>query len=427
MSKQLYFLTLIILYFLLVYSNTAAQQDIQTLEGRIAFVGRDHNVYTIDLQSDTVYQLTTDATQMRRYEWPTWSPGGQLAYFCCTLPFSNSLGLEAYISSQGVEPGELHYQSDDEVLTYAYWSPRDCIDEDCGGLALLLSRVESNQFGLRIIDRYGGDADIARGAPLYFSWSPDSSRLLLYRNNQAFEVVTLQSGEITSILESPGLIQAPSWSPVDDRLLLGLRGAGNTTNVTILAEDEIVTLASDIQGLVSFNWSPNGNFVAFRTLTRNGYGPLVVLDAVTGERIAFTAAEDVIAFFWSPDSTSIAYITPANAANEFSARYPWNGGEGIFLRQFQRRPQLSWSILQVSEGSTTQYTSFIPTDEMVYMLSYFDQFAQSHRVWSPDSSHIVFSEITAESKMVISVLDVNRADAVPFLISDGKIGIWSYE
>ena len=68
----------------------------------------------------------------------------------------------------------------------------------------------------------------------------------------------------------------------------------------------------------------------------------------------------------------------------------------------------------------------MPTTEMVYLLNFFDQFAQSHSVWSPDSAHIVYSQMISEQQQVISILDMTRPDTVPFNVAEGVIGIWSY-
>jgi TolB protein len=62
---------------------------------------------------------------------------------------------------------------------------------------------------------------------------------------------------------------------------------------------------------------------------------------------------------------------------------------------------------------------------MIYVLSFFDQFAQSHRIWSPDSAYLVYSEITGEDETVLSVLDIRRPDSTPIIVADGVIGFWS--
>jgi hypothetical protein len=69
---------------------------------------------------------------------------------------------------------------------------------------------------------------------------------------------------------------------------------------------------------------------------------------------------------------------------------------------------------------------FLPTRDMLYFLSFFDQFAQSHRLWSPDSRYLVYAELTSESRQLIHLLDTNDPAAWPLTLTEGQIGIWSY-
>lgn len=126
----------------------------------------------------------------------------------------------------------------------------------------------------------------------------------------------------------------------------------------------------------------------------------------------------MLAFFWSPDSDQIAYVTttavsPGSFSAKMSSARQGTGG-------------LSWSVLDVESGAVRSYGSFVPTEQMLYVLTYFDQFAQSHRLWSPDSRHLVYSEMTANSEAMISLLDTTQETSVPLFIAEGLVGIWSF-
>ncbi|MBC8170118.1 MAG: hypothetical protein H7X77_00530, partial [Anaerolineae bacterium] len=124
--------------------------------------------------------------------------------------------------------------------------------------------------------------------------------------------------------------------------------------------------------------------------------------------------------FWSPDSQSIAFITPARrSAGTFDASYT--------PRLQQPELELTWSLLDLSDGSSQRLASFNPTNEMIYVITYFDQFAQSHRLWSPDSRALVYGEVTAEGDLIISILDIAADRVVPYSIGQGVLGIWSYQ
>jgi len=144
---------------------------------------------------------------------------------------------------------------------------------------------------------------------------------------------------------------------------------------------------------------------------------------VTGELIANSDIESVYAFFWSPDSQHVAYVALATGSGQADA----NTMAIPVSEARQDAPDIGWSVLNVADSINRLYGTFAPTSEMVYLFNFFDQFAQSHQIWSPDSTHIVYGEISPEGKPIISILDMMQSDTVPSSVADGYIGIWSYE
>lgn len=398
--------------------------------GRIAYVGEDNNIYMLNPVDNSQIQLTDDAGQTRRYQWPTWSTDGRLAYFSLHLS-EGRVFMGAYVAEPGSAAGSLVYTGENELFNYAYWSPQNCgTGENCRDLAMLISSESEGMFVELLRDNGEGatsDTVGLGGPPFYYSWSPDGSRMLWQRGNRTFDVYDATTDAVIDTLSQiPGTILAPAWSPIDDRLLFGARGdeAGLTDLVIVGQGDEVQKLASGLQGLVSFSWSPDGNFVAYRVATRESFGPVFVVDAVTGETVARSPVNGVFAFFWSPDSQHIAYITLATSAGSFSA----STQSGIHLASIaqQQEPNgLAWSVLDIESKGVNRYGAFIPTEQMIYILTYFDQFAQSHRIWSPDSRHLLYSEMTREGP-VINLLDATQADSVPFSVAQGFIGVWSF-
>jgi TolB protein len=396
-------------------------QDIPPFTGAIAYIGGDSNVYTAKVEQGEVLtsQLTNDATIRRHYQFPTWSTDGRLAYFCCDPRFSGRSLVEVYITEDSSLAGKNVYQQQDEVFTYANWSPQNCDQgENCRYLAVLLG---GNREGFKVeLIRESGSWTAGTGSPFYFSWSPDGEEMLWQRNNQRVDVFSVLDNEISIELESPpGLFPAPMWSPVDDRLLIGVlnREEFSTRLVTIEGEGE-TTLVEDIQGVVAFNWSPDGEYIAYRVLNQQGYSALSVINAKTGEQVGSSEGENVIAFFWSPDSSKVAYVIPdLRAADTFDTS----------LQPVQQNTvELAWIVLDVVTGDIQRYSNFTPTSDMVYLFSYFDQFAQSHHLWSPDSRFLVYGE-NLNGESVISILDTGDANTVPFSLAEGVIGIWSYQ
>ncbi|GAB4522198.1 MAG: hypothetical protein OHK0046_34470 [Anaerolineae bacterium] len=421
--RKLFLVMLVLLSFVTVSADQTAPLDVP---GRIAYIGSDNNVYTVSLH-DTVeiVAMTADASRTRRYQWPTWSTSGKLAYFCCDSFYSARFATEVFVSPNGVDTAELVYEGDQETFTYANWSPEDCdAGAGCRELGVLLSQPEG-YFHVEVVrsSRAGSSSvTLGQGQPFYFSWSPDGRQMLWQRDARRLERYTLATQEVEKLRAFPGGMQAGDWSPVDDRLLFGELGEEeNTTDLVIFSDNDQLVLETGLQGLVSFNWSPDGNYVAYRVLRNDLISPVFVLDSVSGEVVAQSRSDNIVSFFWSPDSSKIAFVTITTGGGGFSAER----GQLVDQR-VQDVEGIVWGALDVEADTTRLYGSFIPTTEMIYMFNFFDQFAQSHSIWSPDSTHIVFSEFTPEGNSVVNVLDMTRADSVPFYIADGSIGIWSY-
>ncbi len=406
----------------------ASEKTLEQLPGQIAFVGSDRNIYTLNLFDDELTSLTDDAREDRRYQWPTWAIDGRLAYFCCETVTLDGVVLEVYVSQEGIQLGDLAYEAANEVFYHAYWSPVACSEsDDCRDLAILLNNLTEENLNIQIVRNQGSESSdfaIGGGQPFYYSWSPDGTKMLWQQDNRSLSIYEFETNTEQDLAQLPGFIQAPAWSPVDERLLFGAFNPDNqTTDLVIVSGDEMLTLEEGIEGLVSYNWSPDGRYVGYRILSDQRIGSLYVVDSVTGELIANSDIESVYAFFWSPDSQHVAYVALATGSGQADA----NTMAIPVSEARQDAPDIGWSVLNVADSINRLYGTFAPTSEMVYLFNFFDQFAQSHQIWSPDSTHIVYGEISPEGKPIISILDMMQSDTVPSSVADGYIGIWSYE
>ena len=88
---------------------------------------------------------------------------------------------------------------------------------------------------------------------------------------------------------------------------------------------------------------------------------------------------------------------------------------------------LTWNVLDLTSGASWQYyESFLPSRDMLYYLAYFDQFAQSHQLWSPDSRYLTYTALTEDGDAVIRLLDTDDPTRETIPVVEGQIGIWSY-
>jgi hypothetical protein len=408
---------LLVLFSIVVIPVFAIGEDTTSIPGKIALVGADYNVYTYNFAVSELIPLSQDATRTRHYQWPTWSTDGRIAYFCCDLRVAQAPDAQVYIAADSTLQGELVYEQSGAAVIYAYWSPANCTNsENCRDLALLVNDLRAGGLAIEMLQNSAEmttNRTIASGSPFYYHWNPDGTQLIFHRNSTRLDVFDIAQNDVSTAFDerSSGLFQTPAWSPVDSRVLFGVRGAApGQTNLAIADGAAVGTLLENLSGFVSFLWSPDGNYIAYRIFNQNDIGAVIVVDSRTGIEVSRSSADGIISFFWSPDSAKIAYLTISEQASG--------------------RVSVGWSVLNIELDSNVQYSSFVPTYEMGYLLQYFDQFSPSHRLWSPDSRYLVYSEVVEADggfSPQVSVIDVNQPAGSPVKISDGVFAVWSYE
>jgi TolB protein len=140
------------------------------------------------------------------------------------------------------------------------------------------------------------------------------------------------------------------------------------------------------------------------------FAGISILDPATGAQSNLT--EDwVLAFFWSPDGSRIAYVTPSD------------GGEG----------SIRWAVVSVADRDTFYLADFRPTQQQIIQYMFFDQYTQSHSPWSPDGTALVFSgtlgfqlirsELPFGPDTGVYVVSAARR-ARPVEVAKGTFGIW---
>ena len=121
---------------------------------------------------------------------------------------------------------------------------------------------------------------------------------------------------------------------------------------------------SSTLGNAAFLWSPLGDQLALghsSTPDDPFLEELRLIDAVSEEETVLVQ-RPIVAFFWSPDATKIAYVSLNDSEDN-----------------------LQWRVIDVASGADRELVDFIPSSDQLTWYAFFDQYAQSHRVWSPDS------------------------------------------
>jgi TolB protein len=407
--------------------------------GQLAYVSADNNIYVLSPDTDSPIAITDDAVPVegglgRVYHSPTWSPGGWLAYVKTEVSSNGELTHAVYAVQSGDTARQL-YETDAGSYVYGYWSPAECDQGvDCGRFAFLMngpsgSGLELHMAQVRSDDQAVSEGILGEGGPFYYSWAPDGERMLWLRGGTTLEIVDINAVEDSVLLpDEPGIFQAPWWSPIDERLLFAL--GSDEGNHLVVADGDARSDLTHIEGgmLSAFAWAPNGQGLAYA----EGYAPpgwpftsLRFVSADGQSELPLVEDEDVAAFFWAPDSQQVAYITLSELPDDSQA-----GGRtsGHAAPARQEQLPLTWNVIDVTTGDARELARFAPTRSQLYIYQFFDQFAQSHNVWSPDSSQIVYAEVspTGEGE-VIKALDVATPGAEPVIIAEGSLGVFSFD
>jgi TolB protein len=156
------------------------------------------------------------------------------------------------------------------------------------------------------------------------------------------------------------------------------------------------------------------------------FGELKLLEAETG--LLETLSEKlVICFFWSPDGKYIAYLTPSLERDEGDVS---SLGADVFVSS-QVQPQkiqrgsflLELRVIDVTTKEDRRLATFTPTFLFLdQFLPFFDQYALSHRVWSPDSTAIVLPITNADNTRQVTVFGL---DGTVTAVAEGDTPFWS--
>jgi Tol biopolymer transport system component len=149
----------------------------------------------------------------------------------------------------------------------------------------------------------------------------------------------------------------------------------------------------DLPANAAFLWSPDSKWLAVtvpdRVLTLQSMGLLIYQNISVlrpdGSPGPAAIRDNVIAFFWSPDGTKLAYITLAET-------------EGVLL----------WNVMDVETGVSQPLVEFLPSIDQLTVFQFFDQYAKSHTQWSPDGNSIVFA-----GRLAGNAVSASTAQQVP--------------
>ena len=413
------------------FSYSTAAIAVRTVD-RIAYVDNGMNIQITDPQGQHRVALTTDASDAAQkvYLFPTWSPDSQQIAFVGVSGDRDR--REGVIHIAPVAGGNVKtvFKSESQFPFYLYWAP------DSRRIGFLAQAENEMALMLGQTDGQGDARKLESGAPMYWAWSPDAQTMLLHvggssrdSGNARLALLRWQDGKTPQkFSDQPGAFQAPQFAP-DGSAILYASSTSTDEDELFVANPQGTNAKSllTFAGTIAFAWSPDSKRIASMVTPDDAelpmQGPIWVSDADGKNRKQITT-EDALAFYWSPDSKQIAYLTIV-MPGQSSGRS--NNLPGLNIPQHQAETiHLRWNVVSSDGGKARTLATFVPTDNFISVLPFFDQYARSLTFWSPDSKHFVYTQSENDVDGGVWVADLDGG-AAPHRVGDGTLAVWSWK
>jgi TolB protein len=392
--------------------------------GRIAFINAEFQLATANPDGSDLRVLTEGE---QRLQFPAWSPDSSKI---ASIGVDREGGFIRVFTDEVNAAGTEIYRSADQGAIYLYWSPD-------GTTVSFLANNPETALALHLASETQEDKILAKGAPFYWQWQADGKGMLIHTGftgeGSRLGFTDTENDTLAENLAPPGVFQAPGISASGNYIAYAedndLRGTQVILqNNPLLIQDLAEEVRREVkhEGAVALSWSPSEDKLAFTAPAKDApavYGQLQLLEAASG--LLETLSENlVVAFFWSPDGKYIAYLTPNLEQGEGDVS---SLGDAVLISDTQEVQRgsflLELHVIDITTKDDKRLATFTPTFLFVdQFMPFFDQYALSHRLWSPDSSAIVLPITNADSTKQITVFGL---DGTVTKVAEGDTPFWS--
>lgn len=366
------------------------------------------------------------------YQFPAWSPDSRSiavigveerhgGVFICDSPTVPHSTLRPLYESQKQQPFYLYWSPDNRSLSFLATHPR-------GDVALHIVPLSGGIGGSRLVDI---------GRPYFWAWSLDSQSILVHRGGGQQEAqlrfIEYPFEHANESIALPGMFQAPGISSSGRYWAYTALEQTNTSHIVIEDSQSRRRMCFEHKGKAIVSWSPNSDLLAVISPLEDAqhyYGMLRLIDPTTG-RVNVLTDDTVIAFFWSPDGQKIAYFTLTHGTEWRDARgenlYVQEGyarGRPLPLRHNTAEVWLDLNVVNIDSERSQLLTPFMPNPIFLNQyLPFFDQYALSHRLWSPNSKSLTLPVIANDREQIV-VVPID-GQTPPLAIAEGIMSSWS--
>lgn len=407
-------------------SSSASAVSAPSTNNRIVLIN-DEDQIEIVAPDGFARQTLTDEKDIF-FQFPAWSPdGSQIAAIGSKFNGGGVYALsEIENEAESANLEELYFSSPQNPF-YLYWSP------DSQQISFLANKPSAG-LGLNLLDVADAASNrvIATGSPVYWNWTQNSREILLHSDtqNEARLVLIDQEGrDLVPEIPSPGYFQTPGISSNGRYWAFSQLKDGNTSWLVIQDNQSGKRYEERHAGLLALSWSPNADKLAYISSSlddnSNAWGPLRLHDTETAET-RILSSDLVLAFFWSPDGEKIAMLTAPFSQGFENEQQVKNhkSPQSAKINPVQQNPhQFKLSVINVNSGAGLQIAEILPSITfMTQFIPFFDQYALSHRLWSPSSDALVLPTIENQENKII-VYQANGSKTTE--VGRGDIAFWS--
>jgi hypothetical protein len=350
------------------------------------------------------------------FAFPAWSPDGSriaairsdgsesaILVFDVTAAGGDRSPPTVILRSTTLGPFYLSWRPDGDAVSY--------LASDARGLALKIAAAD----GSSAMDGTGPGTTIQTGSPFYYDWIGDDGLLAhIGAGPEAFVgEIGLDGTPTGSGLGQPGDFRSAVVSRDRDLVSYVRVTASGRSEIVLGARDGSSEHAVPVFGSAALAFDPTDGRVAAIGASEAGQtdlqipiGPLRLIEPKGGHDRTLLDGS-VVGFWWSPDGMTIAVlrIQPVNVEASAGA----NEARLLFV--------------DVASGDIRSQTVVVPGRLFIdQLLVYFDQYALSHDLWSPDSRTFLMPVTGEDGRTRVAVVPLEGGDPV---FIDGQVGFWS--
>ncbi len=271
----------------------------------------------------------------------------------------------------------------------------------------MLGNGSSGTIELAVLDTADGSfTTLAGGAPFYFDWSPDGTQIVQHVGTDTLRIMDLE-GAVLHSQPSRGEYQAPQWTADGVVWQESIGGSISARGLAHLqSEQQQIRLGepgaewrviAEPSGFTQFGLA--GDRLAYLETGAGAGGALWLVDE-NGPQLL--AEDGVLGFQWNRQGSAVAWLELVTGDIVQARWVVWAPEQTITFETHTPTP-----------GFVTRY------------LPFWDQYARSSSIWSPDGEAFVFTRLDADDGALVFVQPVDE-DAPSIRIGPGEVATWSY-